>query len=57
MEIGPEMKPYDFSYLDDILVPGDSFWNHLQNLQELCNWLRKANLQVNNKNATFAKKN
>lgn len=33
--IGPEMEPHAFAYLDDIIVIGRSFEEHLENLREV----------------------
>jgi hypothetical protein len=32
--IGPELDPYCFAYLDDIVVLGETFEQHLEVLQE-----------------------
>jgi len=42
-------------YLDDILVMGRSFAEHLQNLQEVFERLRIANLRLKPKKCHFAK--
>jgi len=42
-------------YLDDILVMGRSFAKHLQNLQEVFERLREANLRLKPKKCHFAK--
>jgi len=42
-------------YLDDLLVMGRSFAEHLQNLQEVFERLRGANLRLKPKKSHFAK--
>lgn len=42
--IGPEMEPHAFAYLDDIIVIGRSFEEHLDNLREVVRWLRAYHL-------------
>ncbi|XP_044766949.1 uncharacterized protein LOC123322930 [Coccinella septempunctata] len=45
--IGPDMEPRAFAYLDDIIVLGKTFEEHLENLREVFRRLREANLQLN----------
>ena len=56
--IGPELEPYCFVYLDDIIVLGESFEHHLDMLKEVFSRLRAANLRVrvNPEKCVFARK-
>lgn len=45
--IGPEMEPYAFAYLDDIIVTGRTLEQHLCNLGKVFQRLRAANLKIN----------
>ncbi|XP_018578275.1 uncharacterized protein LOC108916491 [Anoplophora glabripennis] len=54
--IGPEMEPYAFAYLDDIIVLGETFEEHLDNLREVFRRLRMANLQLNPDKCEFCRK-
>lgn len=45
--IGPDMEPRAFAYLDDIMVTGKTFEEHLANLKEVLHRLLAANLRVN----------
>jgi hypothetical protein len=44
--IGPELDPYCFAYLDDIVVLGETFEQHLEVLQEVFRRLRAVNLRL-----------
>lgn len=54
--IGPEMDPYAFAYLDDIIVLGETFEEHLHHLREVFRRLRLANLQLNPDKCQFCRK-
>lgn len=54
--IGPEMEPYAFAYLDDIIVLGKTFEEHLYHLREVFRRLRKANLRINPEKCHFCQK-
>ena len=54
--IGPEMDPYCFSYLDDIIVLGENFEDHLKNLENVFHRLRAANLKVNPDKCQFGRR-
>ena len=45
--IGPSLESHAFGSLDDIIVPGRSFDEHLANLREVLRRLRNAGLHVN----------
>lgn len=45
--IGPKLEPRAFAYLDDIIVLGNTFDDHLQNLREVFQRLRDADLRIN----------
>ncbi|KAH8357343.1 hypothetical protein KR084_011488, partial [Drosophila pseudotakahashii] len=53
--IGPEMEPFAFAYLDDIVVIGRTKREHMEKLQEVMNRLRKANLKINTEKCHFFK--
>ena len=54
--IGPEMDPYCFAYLDDIIVLGETFEHHLTLLQEVFRRLRSANLRLNPEKCQFGRR-
>ncbi|XP_036347166.1 uncharacterized protein LOC118756514 [Rhagoletis pomonella] len=54
--IGPEMEPHAFAYLDDIIVIGSTFEEHVQNLREVLSRLQRANLRINPEKCDFFKK-
>lgn len=54
--IGPEMDPHAFAYLDDIIVIGKTFEEHLRNLREVFRRLRSANLRINIEKCEFFRK-
>ncbi|XP_044755050.1 uncharacterized protein LOC123314004 [Coccinella septempunctata] len=54
--IGPEMEPYAFAYLDDIVVLGETLDEHLDNLRKVFHRLREANLQLNPEKCEFVRK-
>ncbi|KAL7725738.1 hypothetical protein ACLKA6_000629 [Drosophila palustris] len=51
--IGPDMEPYAFAYLDDIIVSGASLEEHVRNLGEVLRRLRQANLRLNQAKCKF----
>ncbi|KAL7724308.1 hypothetical protein ACLKA6_006056 [Drosophila palustris] len=51
--IGPDMEPYAFAYLDDIIVSGASLEEHVRNLGEVLRRLRQANLRLNRAKCKF----
>jgi len=53
--IGPELEPCAFAYLDDIIVLGSSFDEHLQNLKMVFQKLRQANLRINPDKCKFGR--
>lgn len=54
--IGPELDPYCFAYLDDIIVLGETFDEHLSHLEEVFRRLKKANLKLNPEKCQFGRK-
>ena len=54
--IGPEMDPYCFAYLDDIIVLGETFEQHLSLLTEVFHRLRSANLRLNPEKCQFGRR-
>ncbi|KAL7724485.1 hypothetical protein ACLKA6_007314 [Drosophila palustris] len=51
--IGPDMEPYAFAYLDDIIVSGATLKEHVRNLGEVLRRLRQANLRLNRAKCKF----
>lgn len=45
--LGPELDPFVFVYLDDVIVATPSFDKHLEILQTVFNRLKEANLTIN----------
>jgi preprotein translocase subunit Sec63 len=43
-------------YLDDIIIFSNSFEKHMQNLREVCQRLKEANLKLSSKKCNFLKK-
>lgn len=54
--IGPDLEPYAFAYLDDIIVIGSTLEEHFSNLQKVFQRLREANLKINPEKCEFFKK-
>jgi Reverse transcriptase (RNA-dependent DNA polymerase). len=54
--ISPELEPHAFAYLDDIIVLGETFEDHLENLKEVFRRLRMANLKLNPDKCQFCRK-
>ena len=53
--IGPELEPRAFAYLDDIIVLGRTFEEHLQNLRVVLHRLQAANLRINPEKCDFCR--
>ncbi|KAL7723388.1 hypothetical protein ACLKA6_006036 [Drosophila palustris] len=51
--IGPDMEPYAFAYLDDIIVSGASLEEYVRKLGEVLRRLRQANLRLNRAKCKF----
>ena len=51
--IGPELEPYSFCYLDDIILATDDFEMHLKILERILIRLRDANLTINREKSFF----
>ncbi|XP_052855308.1 uncharacterized protein K02A2.6-like [Drosophila gunungcola] len=51
--IGPEMEPFAFAYLDDIVVIGRNKKEHLEKLREVFRRLQAANLKINAEKCHF----
>ncbi|KRK05548.1 uncharacterized protein Dyak_GE28019, partial [Drosophila yakuba] len=54
--IGPEMEPFAFAYLDDIIVIGRTKEEHLAKLKEVFSRLQRANLRINPDKCKFFQK-
>ena len=53
--IGPRLEPRAFAYLDDIIVLGSTFEEHLDNLREVLQRLRAAGLRLNKEKCQFGR--
>lgn len=53
--IGPDLEPYVFYYLDDIIVATPDFTTHLKILREVYTRLKNANLTVNFQKCHFCR--
>ncbi|XP_029053801.1 uncharacterized protein K02A2.6-like [Osmia bicornis bicornis] len=53
--VGPSLAPWCFAYLDDIIVLGRTFEEHLANLREVFRRLRAANLRLNPEKCCFGR--
>ena len=51
--IGPSLEPRAFAYLDDIIVLGRTFEEHLENLREVLRRLQQAGLRLNEEKCRF----
>lgn len=51
--LGPELDRIAFAYLDDIIVLGKTFQEHLANLRRVFELLRSANLKLNQEKCKF----
>ena len=51
--IGPELEPYAFCYLDDIILATDSYKKHMEVLEEMLIRMRDANLTINKEKICF----
>lgn len=51
--IGPEMEPFCFAYLDDIIIATESFEEHLKWLQIVLDRIKNAGLQINRDKCEF----
>lgn len=54
--IGPDLDPYSFAYLDDIIVLGETFEQHLDHQSEVFRRLRGENLRLNPEKCQFCRK-
>ncbi|XP_067620077.1 uncharacterized protein [Eurosta solidaginis] len=54
--IGPELEPYAFAYLDDIIITSKTLEEHIRHLAEVFQRLRGANLKINPEKCEFFKK-
>lgn len=53
--LGPELEPYVFVYLDDIIIVNRTFEEHLQTLEEVFRRLRGARLRINTEKCQFCR--
>lgn len=51
--IGPEMEPYCFAYLDDIIIVTSTFEEHLDWLHRVLDKIKNAGLKINNAKCEF----
>ena len=53
--IGPELEPYAFSYLDDIIIATETYEEHLKWLEHVLKRIREAGLTINREKSVFDK--
>lgn len=53
--LGPELEPYVFVYLDDIIVVTQTFEKHIEMLTEVFKRLKKANLTLSKEKCCFCR--
>lgn len=53
--LGPELEPYCFVYLDDIIIITPDFITHIKILKEVFNRLKQANLTINIEKCNFCR--
>ena len=53
--MGPEMEPYAFSYLDDIVIVTLTFKEHLEWLERVLNKIMRADLIINSDKCEFCR--
>lgn len=53
--LGPDLEPYVFVYLDDIIIITDTFEKHVEVLKEVFKRLKAANLTVSKKKCHFCR--
>ena len=53
--ITPDMEPYAFAYLDDIIIATETFEEHLHWLDKVLHKLREANLTINRDKCEFCR--
>lgn len=55
MVLGPELDPYVFCYLDDIIVVSKDLQEHFEILREVCRRLRNSGLSINLEKCQFCR--
>lgn len=53
--LGPDLEPFVFVYLDDIIIATESFHKHLEVLEEIFKRLKKASLWLNLEKCQFVR--
>ena len=53
--IGPELEPYAFSYLDDVIIVTESYEEHLKWLEHVLQRIKEAGLTINREKSVFGK--
>ena len=53
--IGPELEPYAFSYLDDIIIATETYEEHLRWLEHVLKRIKEAGLTINREKSVFGK--
>ena len=53
--IGPELEPYAFSYLDDIIIVTETFEEHLAMLERVLARIKEAGLTINREKSVFGR--
>ena len=52
--IGPNMEPFAFAYLDNIVVVGKTLEEHVRNLKKVLRHLRQTRLELNYDKCEFS---
>ena len=53
--IGPELEPFAFSYLDDIIIVTEAYEGHLKCLEHVLQRIKEAGLTINREKNVFGK--
>ena len=53
--LGPELEPYDYAYLVDIIIVAETFEKHKECLRMVLEWLAAAGLTLNTAKCVFCK--
>ena len=53
--IGPELEPYAFSYLDDIIIVTETFEEHMIMLERVLARIKESGLTINREKSVFGR--
>ena len=53
--IGPELEPFAFSYLDDIIIATETYEEHIKWLEHVLRRIKEAGLTINREKSVFGK--